>query len=51
LYGLCYSVVAALGVSPGLGFIHTGHDLSFIYDFADLYKADYSIPIAFKITD
>lgn len=50
LYGLCYSVVAALGVSPGLGFIHTGHDLSFIYDFADLYKADYSIPIAFKIT-
>ncbi|MGQ5708752.1 type I-E CRISPR-associated endonuclease Cas1e [Lactobacillus sp. PSON] len=49
LYGLCYSVVAALGISPGLGFIHTGHDLAFIYDFADLYKADYSIPIAFEV--
>lgn len=50
LYGLCYSVVVSLGASPGLGFIHTGHDLAFIYDFADLYKADYSIPIAFKMT-
>ena len=49
LYGLCYSVVAAMGASPGLGFIHTGHDLAFIYDFADLYKADYSIPIAFEV--
>lgn len=49
LYGLCYSVIVALGFSPGLGFIHTGHDLSFVYDFADLYKADYSIPIAFRI--
>lgn len=49
LYGLCYGVVSALGASPGLGFIHTGHDLAFIYDFADLYKADYSIPIAFEM--
>ncbi len=49
LYGLSYSVVAALGISPGLGFIHTGHDLAFIYDFADLYKAEYSIPIAFDM--
>ena len=38
-----------MGVSPGLGFIHTGNDLSFVYDFADLYKAQYSIPIAFDI--
>lgn len=50
LYGLCYSVIVSLGASPGLGFIHTGHDLSFVYDFADLYKADYSIPIAFEVT-
>lgn len=50
LYGLCYSVIVALGASPGLGFIHTGHDLSFIYDFSDLYKADYSIPISFDVT-
>ena len=39
LYGLSYSVIVALGASPGLGFIHTGHDLAFLYDFADLYKA------------
>ena len=48
LYGLSYSVIVALGASPGLGFIHTGHDLAFVYDFADLYKADISIPIAFE---
>lgn len=49
LYGLSYSVIAAMGASAGLGFVHTGHDLSFVYDFADLYKAEISIPIAFKI--
>ena len=48
LYGLVYSVIAALGLSPGLGFVHTGHDLSFVYDIADLYKAEVSIPIAFE---
>lgn len=50
LYGLCCSVVVALGASPGLGFVHTGHDMSFVYDFADLYKAKYSIPVAFEMT-
>lgn len=49
LYGIVHSVVAALGMSPGLGFVHTGHDLSFVYDIADLYKADLTIPLAFKI--
>lgn len=49
LYGLSYSVIVALGASAGLGFIHTGHDLSFVYDFSDLYKAEYSIPIAFEV--
>lgn len=50
LYGLCCSMVVALGASPGLGFVHTGHDMSFVYDFADLYKAKYSIPVAFEMT-
>ncbi|MCI1985278.1 MAG: type I-E CRISPR-associated endonuclease Cas1e [Lactobacillus sp.] len=50
LYGLSYSVIVALGASPGLGFVHTGHDLSFVYDFADLYKAEVTIPIAFAVT-
>lgn len=49
LYGLVYSVIAALGLSPGLGFVHTGHDLSLVYDIADLYKAEVSIPIAFQV--
>lgn len=47
LYGLVHSVVVSLGCSPGLGFIHTGHDKSFVYDIADLYKTETSIPIAF----
>ncbi len=49
LYGLVYSVITALGISPGLGFVHTGHDLSFVYDVADLYKAELTMPIAFEI--
>lgn len=49
LYGVAHSVITALGCAPGLGFIHTGHERSFVYDIADLYKAEITIPIAFKI--
>jgi CRISPR-associated protein Cas1 len=49
LYGIVHSVIAALGCSPGLGFVHTGHDRSFVYDIADLYKAETTIPVAFQI--
>lgn len=49
LYGVVHSAIVALGCSPGLGFIHTGHSLSFVYDIADLYKADLTIPIAFEV--
>ncbi len=48
LYGLAHAVIAALGCSPGLGFVHIGHDKSFVYDIADLYKAEITIPIAFE---
>lgn len=51
LYGLSYSIIVALGMSAGLGFVHTGHDLSFVYDVADLYKAEITIPIAFEVTE
>lgn len=51
LYGVCHSVIVALGMSPGLGFVHTGHDKSFVYDVADLYKAEYTIPLSFKIAE
>ena len=50
LYGITHAVIVALGCSPGLGFVHTGHERSFVYDIADLYKAELSIPIAFKTT-
>lgn len=50
LYGVVHSVIVALGCSPGLGFVHTGHDRSFVYDIADLYKAQITIPIAFEVT-
>lgn len=49
LYGLCHAAIVGVGASPGLGFVHTGAALSFVLDIADLYKADYSIPLAFDL--
>ena len=49
LYGLCNAAIISLGYSPGLGFIHTGKMMSFVYDIADLYKAETTIPVAFDI--
>ena len=47
LYGLCHAAIVSLGYSPGLGFVHTGKQLSFVYDIADLYKVKTTIPAAF----
>lgn len=49
LYGVIHAVIVSLGCSAGLGFVHVGHDRSFVYDIADLYKAETSIPIAFDV--
>lgn len=49
LYGVCEAAIVALGYSPALGFIHTGKQLSFVYDIADLYKANTTIPTAFRV--
>ncbi|MBH1938273.1 type I-E CRISPR-associated endonuclease Cas1 [Streptomyces sp. AV19] len=49
LYGICHAVVVGLGASPGLGFVHTGSALSFVLDVADLYKAEYTVPLAFEL--
>ncbi len=49
LYGVCHSAIVALGLSPALGFIHYGKQLSFVYDIGDLYKAEITIPIAIEI--
>lgn len=48
LNGLCHAAIVSGGYSPGLGFIHTGLQLSFVYDVADLYKTNYTIPLAFQ---
>jgi CRISPR-associated protein Cas1 len=48
LNGLCHAAIVSGGYSAGLGFIHTGKQLSFVYDIADLYKVDVTIPLAFQ---
>lgn len=41
--------VAAVGALPPLGFIHEDSSNSFTLDIADLFRADVTIPIAFKV--
>ena len=38
-----------LYVDKAIGFIHTGKMMSFVYDIADLYKTETTIPVAFEI--
>jgi len=47
LNGVCHAAIVSRGYSPALGFIHTGKQLSFVYDIADLCKVGASIPVAF----
>ncbi|MCD6404578.1 MAG: type I-E CRISPR-associated endonuclease Cas1 [Planctomycetes bacterium] len=48
LYGLCHAAILSAGYSPAIGFIHTGRLLSFVYDIADLYKTELTIPLTFR---
>lgn len=48
LNGLCHAAIVSGGYSPALGFVHTGRQLSFVYDIADLYKTEFTIPAAFQ---
>jgi CRISPR-associated protein Cas1 len=48
MYGIAQTTVTALGCAPGLGFIHSGHELAFVLDIADLYKTEIAIPVAFE---
>lgn len=48
LYGICHAAIVSAGFSPALGFIHTGKMLSFVYDVADLYKTELTVPVAFR---
>ncbi len=47
LYGVVQAAILACGFSTAIGFVHTGKQLSFVYDIADLYKTEVSIPVAF----
>ena len=49
LYGIVHAAIVSLGCAPGLGFVHTGNSWSFVYDVADLYKAEVTIPAAFEV--
>lgn len=49
LYGVCHAAILSVGLSPAIGFIHTGKQLSFVYDVADLYKVEVTLPIAFQM--
>lgn len=49
LNGLCHAAIVSAGYSPALGFIHTGKQLSFVYDIADLYKVEITVPLAFRV--
>jgi CRISPR/Cas system-associated endonuclease Cas1 len=42
------AAIVSAGFSPALGFIHTGKMLSFVYDVADLYKTEITVPVAFR---
>lgn len=48
LNGVCHAAIVSGGYSPALGFVHTGKQLSFVYDIADLYKVEFTIPAAFQ---
>lgn len=48
LYCICLSVCLSMGYIPSLGFVHSDGKIPFIYDVADLFKYDITIPIAFE---
>lgn len=50
LYGILCSCVHSLGYSPHIGFVHSGSPLPFVYDLADLYKAEFTVDLAFSLT-
>ncbi|MCX4429263.1 type I-E CRISPR-associated endonuclease Cas1e [Streptomyces mirabilis] len=49
LYGIVHATLLAMGCSPALGFVHSGNQQAFVYDIADLYKAELTIPLAFSL--
>lgn len=48
LYGIVRGVLHIMGFSSAIGYIHTGHMESFVFDIADLYKEQLTIPASFE---
>ena len=48
LYALCTAIVCSLGYLPQLGFIHSSGTMPFVFDIADIYKPETSLPAAFQ---
>ncbi|RNL59204.1 type I-E CRISPR-associated endonuclease Cas1e [Arthrobacter oryzae] len=48
LYGCAAAACTAIGVNPALGIIHRGNIRSLLFDLADLYKPNVTIPLAFE---
>ncbi len=44
LYGVTEAAILAAGYAPAIGFIHSGKQLSFVYDMADIVKFDAVVP-------
>jgi CRISPR-associated protein Cas1 len=49
LYGVTEAAVLTLGLSPALGFIHSGDPRSFVFDIADIIKFKTVVPLAFDV--
>lgn len=49
MYGVVHAAVLALGCSPALGFVHSGTQMAFVYDIADLFKMQVTVPLAFSL--
>ena len=48
LYALTTAVVCSMGYLPQLGFIHRASTLPFVFDIADMYKPETTLPAAFE---
>jgi CRISP-associated protein Cas1 len=49
MYGIVHAAVLAIGCSPALGFVHSGTQMAFVYDIADLFKMQVTVPLAFSL--
>ena len=50
LYSIVEAVIVALGYSPAIGFLHSGKNISFVLDIADLIKFETTVPLSFRLS-